>query len=230
MFTLLRPEGFNCITDLSLKSLNSVDVTKFKKFFDRLPADPYLKGNYRFRRLSNFKVSSNNLIKLPHSRLFQSKDYNPLLGDVVREFEELDEQMLELEDFKNLVLEYFAFCQICSTHEELGVHQIRTTTSNQKIGNPAPEGIHRDGVDLVGIFCVNRENIEGGETCLYRDKNGSPVFKQILNPGELLVFSDRHFYHYTAPIKPIGKGQGIRDVFVITCPGLMPKGYETNSN
>lgn len=228
MLTLLKPQEFNCITDYLLKSLGSVNLAKIEKFFNRLPADPYLEGNYRFRRLSNFKVSSNSLVKLPHDRLFQSKNYNPLLGDVVREFEELDEQMLEVEDFKNMVFEFFAYCQVCSTYSELGVHQIRTTTSAQKIGNPAPEGIHRDGVDLVGIFCVNRENIEGGETCLYRDKNSSPVFKKILNPGELLVFSDRHFYHYTAPIKPSGDRQGIRDVFVITCPGLMPKQYETN--
>jgi hypothetical protein len=228
MLTSLTTQNFNCIADYALETINSIKLDRIKKFFENLPIDPYLEGNYRLRRLSNFIVSSNNLVKLSHSRLFQSKDYNPLLGDIVREFEELDEKMIELEDFKNMVFEFFAFCQLCSTYNEIGVHQIRTTTSVQQIGNPAPEGIHRDGVDLVGIFCVNRENIEGGETHLYKDKNGSPVFKKILNPGELLVFNDRQFFHYTSPIKPIGDRQGIRDVFVLTCPGLIAKQYETN--
>ncbi|AFY78347.1 MAG: 2OG-Fe dioxygenase family protein [Hydrococcus sp. C42_A2020_068] len=224
----LKTQNFNCITDYALETINSIALDRLNRFFNNLPVDPYLKGNYRFRRLSNFIVSSNSLVKLPHNRLFQSKEYNPLLGDIIREFEELDEEIVKLEDFKTIVLEFFTFCQLCSTANEIGVHQIRTTTSARQIGNPAPEGIHRDGVDLVGIFCVNREEIEGGETYLYKDKNSSPVFQKILNPGELLVFDDRQFFHYTAPIKPTTEQQGVRDVFVLTCPGLIANRNEKN--
>ena len=222
MLQSLRRQDFNCFTDYALEMLNSVNLDKIESFFGDLPADPYLEGNYRFRRLSRLKVSDHRLIKLPHSPLFQSKEYNPLLGDIVREFSELDDSLIELEDFQKVILEFFEFCKLCSAHNEVGVHQIRTVTSVGKVGHPAPEGIHRDGVDLVGVFCVNRERIEGGETCLYKSKNGNPIFTKILNPGELLVFNDRQFFHFTSFVKAISSQEkGIRDVFVFTCPGLL---------
>lgn len=221
MLTSLIKQNFNCITDYALETINSVNLDRLKTYFDKLPVDPYLEGNYRFRRLSHFKVSANGLTKLSHSRLFQSKEYNPILGDVVREYPEIDDALVELEDFQKIVLEFFKFCKLCSTFDEIGVHQIRTTTSWQKIGNPAPEGIHRDGVDLVGIFCVNRERIEGGETHLYKFKDEPPVFTQILNPGNFLIFNDHQFFHFTSPIKVTASGSGHRDVFVLTCPGLV---------
>ncbi len=218
---LLKTQNFNCATDYALETINSVNLERLKSYFDNLPVDPYLEDNYRFRRLSHFQVDFQRLIKLPHSHFFQSQEYNPLLGDVVREYPELDNELIKLEDFQKIVLAFFEFCQLCSTYNEIGVHQIRTTTSFGVIGNPAPEGIHRDGVDLVGIFCVNREHIAGGETFLYKSQDEKPVFSKILNPGDFLVFNDRQFFHFTSPIRVIASESGNRDVFVLTCPGLV---------
>jgi hypothetical protein len=212
---------FNCFTDYVLEQINTVNLEQLKLFFEHLPTDPYLSGHYRFRRLSHFQVDVDRLTKLPHSRLYQSKSYNPVLGDVVRDYPELEDQLVGLADFQKIVLEFFDFCQLCSTSRELGIHQIRTTTSAQEIGNPAPEGIHRDGVDLVGIFCVGRDNISGGETRLYTSKHEPPVFTKILNPGEFLIFSDRTFFHHTSLIQTTSPKGGTRDVFVLTCPGLL---------
>jgi hypothetical protein len=223
---LLKKQNFNCATDYALETINSVNLERLKSYFDHLPVDPYLAGNYRFRRLSNFQVDSHRLIKLPHRHLFQSQKYNPLLGDVVREYAELDNGLIELEDFQKIVLTFFEFCQLCSTSNEIGVHQIRTTTSHQQIGNPAPEGIHRDGVDLVGIFCVNRENIVGGETCLYKSQNENPMFAKILNSGDFLVFNDHQFFHFTSQIQVIASESANRDVFVFTSPGLFAPNYQ----
>ena len=223
MLPSLKTLNFNCLTDYALETLNSVNLDQIESFFGDLPIDPYLEGNYRFRRLSHFKLSDGCLVKLPHQRLFQSKEYNPLLGDVVREFSELDDALIQLEDFQKIVLEFFDFCNVCSAPNEVGVHQIRTVTSEGEIGHPAPEGIHRDGVDLVGIFCVSRQKIEGGETYLYKSKNSEPIFTKILHHGELLVFNDRQFFHFTSAVKAISaQEKGIRDVFVLTCPGLLP--------
>lgn len=224
--TSLTTQSFNCITDYALETVNAVNLDKFKIYFDELPIDPYLEGNYRFRRLSNFQVDADSLIKLRHSCFFQSKSNNPLLGDVIREYEELDDEIIAMRGLQKILMEFFDFCQTCSISNEVAIHQIRTTTSSQQNGNPAPEGIHRDGVDLVGIFCVNRHNITGGETHLYKDKNAAPVFSKILNPGELLVFNDRQFFHYTSPIQVVSDGIGTRDVFVLTCPGLNPKKHK----
>jgi histidine decarboxylase len=222
----LKPDA-NCLASYVLEMLTAINVHDLEPSFEQLPGDPYLEGNYRFRRLSHFKVSGDRLIKLPHRRLFQSKQYNPLLGDVVREYAELDDQLVQIEDFQRLIWEFFQFCQLCSTSNEVAVHQIRTTASSQKSGNPAPEGIHRDGVDVVGIFAVHRRGIGGGETHLYtsRDKNrdsNPPVFSKVLHPGEFLVFRDDQYFHYTSPVNAIAAEEGVRDVFVLTCPGLFP--------
>lgn len=223
---------FNLQPDYTLEKINAIELKKLVPFFDKLPRDPYLQGNYRFRRLSHFQLRDNYLIKLPHSPLFQAQEYNPLLGDVVREYPELDEKLIELAEFQKIIQEFGDFCQINSTTIEIGVHQIRTTTSMTEIGEPAPEGIHRDGVDVVGIFCVQRQGIEGGITSLYTSPEENPTFSKILNEGEFLLFNDREFFHFTSAIQaPIPHEKGIRDVFVLTCPGLIgPKNYQTNQS
>ncbi|MBN4004919.1 2OG-Fe dioxygenase family protein [Nostoc sp. LPT] len=204
----------------TLKKVNSISLEGFKPFFSSMPLDPYIKGNYRSRRLSRFTVSGNQLIKLPHGVFFQSKEYNRLAGDIKREFAELDDALIELDIFKNLVL---AFSDSCKLHPEaeIGVHQIRISCYPENFGNPAPEGIHQDGTDFIGIFSVDRENIQGGETHLYTAKKEKPVFSKILNPGELLLVNDHEFFHYANPIKPKTEAQGNWDVFVLTSPSLL---------
>jgi hypothetical protein len=204
----------------ALEKVDSIKLEGFKKFFTDLPVDPYIKGNYRLRRLSRFKILGDDLIKLPHGYLFQSKNYNPLLGGIRREFSELDNALVELGEFKKLIFEFSNYCKL-SPGVEIGVHQIRTTCSPDNFGNPAPEGIHRDGCEFVGIFSVDRDNIEGGETHLYVAKKENPVFNKVLKPGELLLVNDREFFHFTTSIKPVMPGQGTRDVFVLTAPSLL---------
>ena len=140
--------------------------------------------------------------------------------DVKREFAELDDAMIELDIFKDLIL---AFTDSCKLHPEaeIGVHQIRTSCSPENMGNPAPEGIHSDGTDFIGIFSVDRHNIVGGETHLYTAPKEKPIFSKVLNPGELLLVNDHKFLHFTTPIKPEIEAQGTRDVFVLTSPSLI---------
>ncbi|MEH2351562.1 MAG: 2OG-Fe dioxygenase family protein [Nostoc sp.] len=204
----------------TLRKVNSINLEGFKPFFSNMPVDPYIKGNYRSRRLSRFTVSGNELIKLPHGYFFQSKEYNPLLGDIKREFTELDDALIELDIFRNLVL---AFSDSCKLHPEaeIGVHQIRISCSPDNFSNPAPEGIHQDGTDFIGLFSVDRDNIQGGETHLYTTKKEKPVFSKVLNPGELLLVNDHEFFHFANPIKPKADAQGSWDVFVLTSPSLL---------
>ncbi|BAU66182.1 hypothetical protein STA3757_35850 [Stanieria sp. NIES-3757] len=218
----LTKKRFNCLTDYALETINSINLDRLTYFFNNLKSDPYLNEQYRFRALSRFQVIDKKLVKLPHNLFFQSQKYNPLLGDVIREYPEIDEELIKLNDFAKIILEFYEFCQLCSDSNEIAVHQIRITTSARQRGQPAPEGIHRDGVDLVGIFCVNRHEIEGGITYLYRSKNDPPVLSKILNPGEFLIFNDEQFFHYTSAITTLPSQLGIRDVFVLTCPGLLP--------
>ncbi|MBW4495648.1 MAG: 2OG-Fe dioxygenase family protein [Oscillatoria princeps RMCB-10] len=220
MQTVLESPILDYAISFALEKVSSIKLEGFKRFFADLPADPYVKGKYRWRRLSRFQISGNELIKLPHGYLYQSKDYNPLLGDVKREFAELDEALIALDEFKKLVFEFSDYCKL-APGVEIGVHQIRTTCSPNNFGNPAPEGIHRDGCEFIGIFSVDRQNIQGGETHLHTAKKEKPIFNKILNPGELLLVNDREFFHFTTPIKPVADAEGTRDVFVLTSPSLL---------
>ena len=72
-----------------MRTENAIDPVAFKPFFNDLPVDPNIKGHYRYRRLSRFRITEAGVMKLPHGYLFQSKEYNPVVGDIKREFEEL---------------------------------------------------------------------------------------------------------------------------------------------
>ena len=89
MQKILTPKGFNCITDYALETINSINLDRIENFFGNLPSDPYLKEKYRFRALSRFQVIDKRLVKLPHDLFFQSEKYNPLLGNINREYSEI---------------------------------------------------------------------------------------------------------------------------------------------
>jgi hypothetical protein len=212
--------GFEFGFLLCMRTENAINPEVFKPFFDDLPVDPNIRGNYRLRRLSRFKVAERGLVPMPHGYLFQSREYNPLVGDIKREFEELKDELINLEMFSALLQVFRDFCAL-RPGAEIGVHQIRTTCSPDSFGNPAPEGIHRDGTDFVCIYSIDRDNVQGGKTHLYTRKNENPVFDKVLYPGELLLINDRKFFHYTTPVRPSGNGNGTRDVFVLTSPSLI---------
>ena len=88
MPTALNSLESSYATSFGIEKVNSIKLEGFKPFFNNLPVDPYLKGGYRLRRLSHFQITEDKLIQLPHGCLFQSRDYNPVAGDIKREFEE----------------------------------------------------------------------------------------------------------------------------------------------
>lgn len=185
-------------------------------FFDRLPLDPYIKGRFRRRRYSHFRGPSERMQRLDHTSFLQSKQVNYLAGGIRREFEELEDGLLAEVAFRHVVQSFLDTIGIDPLVREYGVHQIRICCSQEFSGDPAPEGIHQDGFDYVGIFCIDRHQIVGANTLLYRDPKGEPVFARALQPGEAVFTNDRVLYHYTDPVRPVGAGQGHRDVFVLT--------------
>ena len=151
MNTCLNPSITDYTISFGLETIDSIQVEAFKRFFADLPVDPYIKGKYRQRRLSRVRVSEDGVESLPNGYFCQSKNYNPMLGDVQRQFAPIDRQLIALHEFEKLVFEFCDRCKI-SPGGDIDVHQIRTTCSPNTFGNPAPEGIHRDGADFIGIF------------------------------------------------------------------------------
>jgi 2OG-Fe dioxygenase len=82
---------------------------------------------------------------------------------------------------------------------------------------------HHDDEEFIILYVLERSGA-GAETCLYAPGDVTddgqvtalPVFRQQLNPGDILLFEDKLFKHGTTPlIKPPG-GTAERDALVCT--------------
>ncbi len=202
--------------DYKLEKFAALDTSRFEPFFANLPVDPYIQGHFRRRRFSRFTGTPESLHRLEHKYFVQSAQVNQLAGGVKRDFPELDDSLVHVDEFQTLVTAFVDFTKIDPMVTEMGVHQIRIVASKDEQGEPAPEGIHQDGFDFVGIFVIQRRDITGAETHLYRAKDQPPVFNKVLQSGEFVLVNDRTHFHYTNAVAPTGDQEGVRDVFVFT--------------
>ena len=201
-----------------LRNFTSVDIGVFEDYFEKMPYDPYVKGDFRKRRYSSIKKDHYGKYEfLPHKKFIQTAKINDLLGDVEREYEELDEQLVFSEDFIKIVEGFATLSGINPYITEIGIHQIRILSSIYIDGEPAPEGRHQDGFDFIGIFCARRENVSGGESEVFLTKDAEePILNKTLDENELLIVADRDVFHNATALSPTGVDLGYRDVFVFT--------------
>ncbi|MBA3684532.1 MAG: 2OG-Fe dioxygenase family protein [Planctomycetes bacterium] len=199
--------------DFSLHRL-PLAVGALAPFFARLPLDRFIAGTFRRRRLSRFR-GAGAFEHLPHAAFMQSAYVNRLLGNIQREYEELEDDLIAHPAFRALLTIYAEFFAT-GPDTVLGVHQIRIVCAPGQSGEPAPEGVHQDGFDWVGIFCIARAGVLGAQTQLFDDLRGEPIFSKALAPGEAVFVNDRRIHHFTTPVTPSADAEGHRDVFVIT--------------
>jgi len=100
-------------------------------------------------------------------------------------------------------------------HIEL--HQFRIEARPGEVGQPTPEGMHRDGVDWVLVLMVRRENIASGETTIY-DLVKRPLGSFTLTaPLDSALVDDSRVYHGVTAVTAIDPQlPAYRDVLVVT--------------
>ena len=184
--------------------------------FDRMPLDPYITGQFRRRRFSHFLGPAHQLRRLSHMHFLQSKAVNQLAGGMKREFEELEDEFISKPAFTTMVAAFIEFMGFDPETREIGVHQIRILCSPAFAGSPAPEGIHQDGFDYIGIFCVERHQILGATTRIYPAKDQPPLFSRELQAGEVVFANDRRVFHFAEQVRHSGDHPGHWDLLVIT--------------
>jgi hypothetical protein len=185
----------------------------FAAYFDNLS----YQGETRCRRYSRLSDSLRKLNLLEHKAFVQNGGLNQLIAGVERNFPELEDGLIETKEFQSLVATFIECSKINWPVMEIGVHQIRTVANWREKGQPDPEGIHKDGVEVVGIFCVKRKGVIGGETQLYKFKEQPQILTRLLMPGELLTFNDHDLFHFTTPIFTADSAnEGMLDVFIFT--------------
>jgi hypothetical protein len=225
----LRADGFVHVqaADMGavLAAAGLTDWDGFAASWNDLGVDTYMAdgGRYRRRRHAAFSVDAGGLRRKAHQPHYQSRDYNALNGGLERWFEPVREEIGQHPALRAILRVCFALFDGCtpaatrppSWHVEL--HQFRIEAAPGELGQPTPEGLHRDGVDWVLVLLVRRENVASGETSIHdlaRRKLGSFT---LTTPMEAALVDDGRVYHGVTPIEPLEAGRpAYRDVLVAT--------------
>lgn len=186
--------------------------------WDDLPADPYMRdpSRYRFRRHARYRYGDGALIRQPDGPYFQSRKDNKLFGGEERVFAPVSAEaganafLLELLRFN------IAQLPVAATGWDVNIHLVRIVGSREVVGEPVPEGVHRDGFAYVSMHLMKRENVVGGETEV-QTEDGTNLLKGVLQaPLDSLYLDDRALLHYTSPISPAGTEPAHRDMLLVS--------------
>ncbi len=224
-YAVLDPNSFAQLAGVDLAQLND-----FKPQWNLLPPDTYLKdgGRYRRRRHSCFVVDRGQVTQVAHRPHWQPVEYNALHGGMQRWFEPMQPAMVEQAAWQQLLV---WLGRVASQHKSpqpwfVEAHQFRIDTTDG-IGRPTPEGAHRDGVDLVAVFMVERAGIKGGETRVFDAAGPNGQRFTLTQSWSLLLLDDARVIHESTPIQPRGAAgeagvagvagvAGRRDTLVVT--------------
>ena len=199
-------------------------LTQYARFCENLGDDPYhpRENGGRTRRLAQHYVTyehKNEAIKITRLKTqpFLQGEYNKLTGHIERPFED---HLLET-DMKGYIR--YGFREIISRWPDeknefewlVNCHLIRTHAFKDKAGDPAPEGVHRDGVEYIIMGCVGTCNISGAISTLYKSEEAnSAIYSCTLAPGEALLVDDRQLMHGVSPV--VAKGDpAYRDMILM---------------
>lgn len=212
-YAVLSPQGVGELTGCALAEMQAL-----RGSWDDLPPDNYLKdgGRYRRRRHSCFVVRGAEVQQAPHRAHWQPVEYNALHGGMQRWFEPVAPQIVQQPGWGCLLRGIGRVVSQLKGEQPWYVeaHQFRIDTEGG-IGRPTPEGAHRDGVDLVAVFLVAREEIKGGETRVFQADGPAGQRFTLTEPWSLLLLDDERVIHETTPIQPVD-GRGHRDTLVLT--------------
>ncbi|MGH6812180.1 MAG: 2OG-Fe dioxygenase family protein [Methylocella sp.] len=197
----------------------------FAAAWEDLRVDTYMAdgGRYRRRRFAAFAASPEGIVRKAHQPHYQSRDYNLLNGGIERWFEPVTEAVAAHPVTLDLLAAGWkvfdaltpALDRPQAWHVEL--HQFRIEARAGQIGEPTPEGLHRDGVDWVLVVLVNRKNVESGVTSIYGlDRRHLGDFT-LTDPLDAVFLQDNRVFHGVTAIHALEPNEvARRDVAVIT--------------
>ena len=203
------------------------DVSQWQSSWNDLPPDTYLKdgGHYRRRRHSCFVVAGSQVTQTAHRPHWQPVEYNALHGGMQRLFEPMVDAVAQSQDWSTMLSQLGQSCTALKPQTQtwyVEAHQFRIDTTDG-IGRPTPEGAHRDGVDLVAVILIARENIKGGETRVFDIDGPAGQRFTMTEPWTMLLLDDERVIHESTPIQPmVGSVSGTnsnssyRDTLVLT--------------
>jgi hypothetical protein len=217
----LRQRGYAVLDASGVRELahcRQDELDALHPFWDDLPQDAYLKdgGRYRRRRHSCFVLEGDRVTQSAHRAHWQPLEYNALHGGMQRLFEPMSPALLQQGVWLGLLCWLGRVCSSLKGVQPWYVeaHQFRIDTTDG-IGRPTPEGAHRDGVDLVAVFLIERRGVKGGETRVFDAAGPHGQRFTLSEPWSVLLLDDVRVIHETTPIQPIAQ-PAYRDTLVVT--------------
>ncbi|PMG51298.1 2OG-Fe dioxygenase family protein [Vibrio splendidus] len=200
---------------LHITHLSNHAVEELSPSFSKLPSTEHADGQFRLRRYSVVQFSNGQVVEQDKHNFVQSEDVNHFQGDVVRQFEAVEQNILNGQGMQEMC-ELFIETNGLEDGQEIEIHQIRIAAIYEET-QVAPEGVHQDGFDHIALIGVNRHNIVGGEIMLHQDSHEAPFFRKVLGDGEVAMLADSKLWHNAQPIRTIDHDEmGYMDVFVLT--------------
>ena len=202
------------------------DWADFAASWDALAVDTYMGdgGRYRKRRHAVFEAAAKGSItRGEHQAHFQGLDYNRLNGGIARWFEPVEARAgagASMTTILGFCRDLFGALAPKTQAWKVEVHQFRIEAKVGEVGQPTPEGMHRDGVDFVLVLLVKRNNIASGTTTI-TDLTRTPLGSFTLTePFDAALVDDARAFHGVTPVVPVDPAQSAyRDVLVVTFLG-----------
>jgi hypothetical protein len=190
-----------------LENFTSLEKKDLKIFFKNLEIDNYDQQLYgltpfRQRTILFLKIKDGKICYSRKKQFKQAKVSDKRAEN--REFkayqlQDSDKPVLEL--FVNDVLRFLKKKFKTLSDLEFILHFVQINASTTGASN-SPEGIHRDGFDiLVPCFVVDRVNITGGASRAFIDNK--IIYKKIIKPGQGLIINEgknKDIFHDVEPI------------------------------
>ena len=200
----------------------------FAASWEDLGVDTYMAdgGRYRRRRFVAFAVLPPTALSARRtSRIIKSRDYNLLNGGIERWFEPVTEAVAAHPVTLGLLYagrKVFDALTPASDRPQawhVGLHQFpRIEAHAGQIGQPTPEGLHRDGVDWVLVMLVNRKNVERGVTTIYGLDHSHLGDFTLTDPLDAVFLQDNRVFHGVTAIRALEPNQVARRDVAVTSP------------
>jgi hypothetical protein len=218
---VMQRQGYAVLGSAHVCALAAVPLAgllAWQALWNDLPPDHYLRdgGRYRRRRHSCFTIDGDAVLQVPHRPHWQPVEYNALHGGMERHFEPIAPQWGADTGWHHILAWLGRVCSALKGERTwfAEAHQFRIDTTDG-IGRPTPEGAHRDGVDLVAVFLVNRQGVKGGETRVFEAEGPNGQRFTLSEPWSVLLLDDARVIHESTPIQPLTES-GFRDTLVVT--------------
>jgi len=142
---------------------------------------------------------------LPQYAMQQSIKYNPVHGDMRREYNRISDDIVNSDDFHRLLIHYASFFGWSDAIVLVQFQRVDALVN--RVGQPTVEGFHQDGNRHVGMLVVNRNNItdDSGISQYAMDDHGKKsdnlIFNEVIPPGQLIYWNDKRVWHYGSELK-----------------------------